>query len=90
VRICFSIAILIIPLSLLAQLSAPGSTSVRFTTYLSDPGVRDQVFIYCDATGTQKGTLNAVSPGGSGPFNFTWYKWSDVSDSFSILLKSES
>jgi gliding motility-associated-like protein len=74
----------------MAQLSAPGSNSVRLTSYLSDPAVKDPVFIYCNANGTQKGTLGAVSPSGSGPFSFAWYKWSDISDSFSIPVKSES
>ena len=88
-RFCLSIFVFIIPLTLSAQLSAPGSNAVRFTSYLSDPGIKHPIFIYCNATGTQKGNLNAVSPGGTGPFNFTWYKWSDISESFSILLKSE-
>jgi gliding motility-associated-like protein len=90
VRFCISIAIFIIPFSLLAQISAPGSNAVRYTSYLSDPAVKHPIFIYCGATGTEKGTLNAVSPGGTGPFNFAWYKWSDITHSFSILLKTES
>ena len=32
----------------------------------------------------------AASPGGTGPFNFTWYKWSDVTRNFSILLKTDA
>ena len=31
-----------------------------------------------------------TSPRGTGPFNFTWYQWSDVSKSFSTLLKTDS
>jgi len=77
------------PLSLLAQLTAPGSNAVRYTSYPTSPGVNDPVFIYCNPAGTQKGSLNAVSPGGTGPFTFSWYKWNDVTKSFSILLKTE-
>ena len=72
-----------------AQLTASGASAVRYTSYPSAPGVRDPVFIYCNPTGTQKGTLIANSPGGTGPFNFAWYKWSDVTKSFSVLLKTD-
>ncbi|MBW6501430.1 MAG: gliding motility-associated C-terminal domain-containing protein [Bacteroidales bacterium] len=78
------------PLTAVAQLTAPGSNAVRFTSYPSDPGVRDPVFIYCNPTGTRLGTLNAVSPGGTAPYNFTWYKWSDATGSFSQLIKTET
>ncbi len=89
-RSIFSIVLFLIPLSVLAQLSAPGSTSVRFTSYLSDPALRHPIFVYCNESGSQTGTLNAVSPGGTGPFNFAWYKWSTVSNSFSIPVKTEN
>ena len=58
--------------------------AVRYTTYPLTPGVNDPVFIYCNSSGTQKGTLQAVSPGGTGPFAFSWYKWSDITKDFSI------
>lgn len=89
-RSIFSIVLFLIPLSVLAQLSAPGSTSVRFTSYISDPALRHPIFVYCNESGSQTGTLNAVSPGGTGPFNFAWYKWSTVSNSFSIPVKTEN
>jgi gliding motility-associated-like protein len=74
----------------MAQLSAPGMSAVRYTSYPAAPTVKDPVFIYCNSTGTQKGTLNAVSPGGTGPFNFAWYKWSDLTKSFSLSVKTEA
>lgn len=74
----------------LAQLSAPGMNALRHTTYPSAPGVNDPVFIFCNSSGTQKGTIQAVSPGGTGPFNFSWYKWSDITKSFSIFLKTDA
>ena len=82
--------ILFLPAISEAQLSAPGMSAVRHTSYSSAPTVKDPVFIYCNTSGSQSGELNAVSPGGTGPFNFAWYKWSDLTKSFSIPVKSES
>jgi gliding motility-associated-like protein len=64
-----------------AQLSAPGMSAIRYTSYTS----KDPVFIFCNASGSQKGALNASSPGGTGPFNFSWYKWSDATNGFIII-----
>ena len=89
-RYFFVIIILLIPASAEAQLSAPGMQAVRYTSYPSAPAVRDPVFIYCNDSGSQRGTLVASSPKGTGPFNFSWYQWSDVTKSFSIFLKNES
>jgi gliding motility-associated-like protein len=69
----------LLPLISLAQLSAPGMSTVRYTT-----GVNDPVFIFCNASGSQKGALNAISPGGTDPFTYSWYKWSDATKDFSI------
>jgi gliding motility-associated-like protein len=79
-----------LPVISIAQLTAPGMKTVRYTSYPSAPGVKDPVFIYCNDSGSQKGTLNASSPGGTGPFTFSWYKWSDITKSFSISFKTES
>lgn len=89
-RYFFFIIVLLLPAVSLAQLSAPGMSAVRYTSYPSAPTVKDPVFIYCNASGSQKGTLNAVSPGGAGPFNFSWYRWSDITKSFSIFLRTET
>lgn len=89
-RYFFLILAVLLPVITEAQLSAPGMSAVRYTSYPSAPSVKDPVFIYCNASGSQKGTLNASSPGGTGPFNFSWYKWSDNTKSFSIFLKTES
>jgi gliding motility-associated-like protein len=74
------------PLSLLAQLTAPGSNAVRYTSYSPE----DPVFFYCNITGTERGKLSAGSPRGVGPFNFSWYQWNNGTNSFSTLLKTES
>jgi gliding motility-associated-like protein len=90
VRYFLCIIVLLIPVITEAQLSAPGMNAVRYTSYPSAPAVKDPVFIYCNASGSQKGTLNASSPAGTGPFNFSWYGWSDVTKSFSTSIKTES
>jgi gliding motility-associated-like protein len=82
--------VLCLPLISSAQFSAPGSSAVRFTTYPSSPKVKDPIFIYCNTSGSQKATLNARSPHGNTPFNYTWYQWSDATKSFSTLLKTET
>ena len=84
------IMILFLPAISEAQLSAPGMSAVRHTSYSSAPTVKDPVFIYCNTSGSQSGELNAVSPDGTGPFNFAWYKWSDLTKSFGIPVKTES
>lgn len=84
------IIFLFLALSSAAQLTAPGNNAVRYTTYPSFPQIKDPVFIYCNITGSQKGTLNASSPKGTAPFNFSWYKWDDAAKSFSINIKSET
>jgi gliding motility-associated-like protein len=81
---------LLFPLFSEAQLSAPGNSTVRYTSYTSAPTVKDPVFIYCNASGSQAGALTANSPGGTGPFNYSWYKWSDITKSFSDFIKTES
>lgn len=88
-RYFFLIIALLLPALSEAQLSAPGNSAVRYTSYPSAPGVKDPVFIYCNASGTKQGELDAVSPGGTGPFDFSWYKWSDVTKSFSEFIKTE-
>jgi len=90
VRYFLILIIILLPGIAVAQLSAPGMSAVRYTSYPSAPTAKDPIFIYCNASGSQKGTLNADSPGGTGPFNFTWYQWSDATKSFSNLLKTDS
>jgi gliding motility-associated-like protein len=73
-----------------AQLTAPGMSAVRYTSYPSAPAEKDPVFIFCNSSGSQKGSLDAASPQGTGPFNYAWYQWSDVTKSFSTFLKTDS
>jgi len=90
VRYFFLIIALLLPALSVAQLSAPGSSAVRYTAYPSAPGVKDPVFIYCNTTGSKSGELTAVSPGGTAPFDYSWYKWNDVTKSFSDFIKTET
>ncbi len=89
-RSWIAIIIFLIPYCLSAQLTAPGATSSRFSSYPSAPSVKDPFFIYCNESGTQKGTLNATSPRGNAPFNFSWYRWNTTTKSFSIPVKTET
>jgi gliding motility-associated-like protein len=74
----------------MGQLTAPGMNALRHTSYPSSPGTRDPVFVFCNSSGTVKGNLNAVSPGGTGPFTFSWYKWNDATKGFTQLIKTET
>jgi gliding motility-associated-like protein len=73
----------------MAQLSAPGSNAVRYTVYSTSSTEKDPVFIFCNSSGAQKGSLLAIDPKGSGTSKYTWYKWSDNTKSFSIFIKEE-
>lgn len=65
-------------------MTSSGASSVRYTSYPSSTGVLDPIFFYCNINGTERGNLSASRPGKTGLFNFTWYKWSDATTSFSI------
>ncbi len=89
-RYLLTAILLFLPFLAKAQLSAPGMNAVRYTSYPGLPAVHDPVFIYCNSSGSQLGTLVAASTRGTAPFNFAWYQWSDQTKSFSILLKNEN
>jgi gliding motility-associated-like protein len=73
----------------MAQLSAPGSNAVRYTVYSASSIEKDPVFIFCNSSGTQKGSLVATNPAGTGSSGYTWNKWSDITKSFSIFVKED-
>jgi len=74
----------------MAQLSAPGMSAVRYTSYPSDLLVKDPIFIYCYSTGTEKGNLTALRPGGSGIYSYSWFAWNDITKSFSTFIKTDT
>ena len=80
----------LLPLPVLAQLSAPGSKSVRYSSYPSSPAVKDPIFFYCGALGTEKGTLTAVRPWGTGTYDYSWFKWNDGTGSFSTFISTQT
>ncbi|HSN49920.1 MAG TPA: gliding motility-associated C-terminal domain-containing protein [Bacteroidales bacterium] len=90
VRLALLISALLLPVTIMGQLTAPGMNAVRYTSYPSSPGVKDPVFVYCNSSGTVKGSLSAVSPGGTGPFTFSWYRWSDATKGFTVFISSET
>ena len=90
VRFSFLILFVLTPVLLYGQLSAPGSNSVRYVTYPSSPSGSDPVFVYCNASGSVTGTLNALSPGGTGPFTFSWFKWSDATKGFTVPVRTDT
>ncbi len=63
--------IIILPLALQAQITAPGSRAMRLTVY-PVTARQDPVFIFCASGPTATGTLVAASPGGTAPYTFTW------------------
>ena len=89
-RYFLSILILLLPAICEGQLAAPGSSAVRYTSYPSAPTIKDPIFIYCSSTGTEKGTLSALRPIGSGIYDFSWYSWNNAKKSFSDFLKTDA
>ncbi|MEE4116999.1 MAG: gliding motility-associated C-terminal domain-containing protein [Marinilabiliaceae bacterium] len=83
----FSLILLFLPLSLPAQITAPGNNAVRYTNYPSG-GAEHPIFIYCGSSGSEP-QLQAVSPGGTGPYDFAWTRWDEAANSFSISLGSD-
>jgi gliding motility-associated-like protein len=90
VRYLLIIVILLLPAVTVAQLSAPGMSAVRFTSYPSAPAAKDPVFIFCNSAGSQAGALTAISPVGPGSYNFTWRRWNDATRNFSDSILTES
>ena len=89
-RQILSILFLFLAAPVSAQLIAPGSNAVRYTNYPESPNVKDPIFIFCNASGTQKGTITATLPTGTTASNFEWFKWSDVTKSFSEPVKTDN
>jgi hypothetical protein len=87
VRICLISFLALVTISLSAQITAPGSSAVRSTNYISG-GPNHQIFIYCSASGSTP-ELNAVSPGGTGPFTFDWFAWNSGDSDFTTPVKSD-
>jgi len=80
ISILFSVA-------LQAQITAPGSTAVRMTSYPVTTR-HDPVFIFCTSGPADTGTLSAASPGGTAPFTFTWTRYDQAGGGYTIPVAS--
>ncbi len=78
-----ALIIIILPLAVQAQITAPGSSAVRYTSYPTTSRT-DPVFIFCAAGAGVTGTLEAASPGGAAPFTFTWTRYNETAGGYSI------
>ncbi|HCC71774.1 MAG TPA: hypothetical protein DEQ09_11585 [Bacteroidales bacterium] len=72
-----------------AQITAPGSSAIRYTDY-TGTSEKHPVFIFCSVNGSTTGSLSADSPEGTGPWDFTWTMWDNSTDDFSIPVKTET
>lgn len=90
VRIRILIIVFLLPVSLLAQLSAPGAITIRYTSYPSSPAVKDPIFFYCSSLGTGNGSLTAQRSKRTGSYDYTWYKWNNGTGSFSDFIIKET
>jgi len=88
VRLKLLIYLLVMPLITHGQLTGPGSSMTRSTAYPSG-GQPDQIFVFCVTNTSQRGAIQAMSPGGTGPFTFTWNQWNGVSKAFDLFIKTE-
>lgn len=90
VRISLFIAAILLSSVATGQITAPGMNAVRYTSYPSAPAVKDPMFFFCNSQGTASASLNASSPGGVGPFTFSWFRWSDATRGFTVPVSSET
>ena len=81
-RYIFLILSLLLTSDLLAQLTAPLANDEKPTAYPVSTGRTDKIFIFCNSSGTTKGSIQADSPGGTAPYNFTWFRWDNNLKSF--------
>ncbi|MGB8357629.1 MAG: hypothetical protein WCD55_03355, partial [Bacteroidales bacterium] len=81
--------IMLLPLALQAQITAPESHATRMTEY-PVTARHDPVFIFCVTGAGDTGTLTAASPGGTAPFTFTWTMYDQTGKSYSIPVKTET
>jgi gliding motility-associated-like protein len=60
------------------------------TSYPVTTGRADPVFIFCNSSGSVKGSISASAPGGTAPFNFSWFKWNSAVKDFSDPVKNDA
>jgi len=84
-----ALIIIMLPLAVQAQITAPGSRTVRYTNYPATLRT-DPVFIFCTTGPGDTGTLEASSPGGTAPFTFTWTRYNETGGGYTIPVRTES
>ncbi|HPC97396.1 MAG TPA: gliding motility-associated C-terminal domain-containing protein [Bacteroidales bacterium] len=75
---------------ILSQITAPSASGMQMTSYPSDPLLKHPVYVFCNPSGSIKGTLVAASPGGSAPFTFSWHKWNTATKDFSDFIRTDA
>lgn len=88
VRTSFIFLITFITGVISAQVTAPGSSASRYTNYPSGQP-NHPVYIFCGSSVSEP-ALNAVSPGGIGPFTFNWFSWNDADKAFNIPVATDT
>ncbi|MDX9773294.1 MAG: gliding motility-associated C-terminal domain-containing protein [Bacteroidales bacterium] len=84
-----ALIIILLPLALSAQITAPGSTAVRQTNYPVTARL-DPVFIFCVSGAADRGTLVASSPGGTAPFTYVWTRYNEAGGGYTIPVLTET
>lgn len=84
-----ALIIILLPLALSAQITAPGSKTVRTTDY-PVTARHDPVFIFCVSSAGETGTLVASSPGGTTPFTYVWARYNEMGGGYTIPVKTET
>jgi len=77
-----------VPLSLMAQLTAPTANTLRYSSY-GTASSKDKIFVFCNATGTVKGSLTAHDTTSSVLSDYYWYMWNGLTSSFDVEKKSD-
>ncbi len=84
-----ALIIILLPLAMQAQITAPGSRTVRYTSYPATVR-QDPVYVFCVSNAGETGTLEAASPGGMAPYTFTWTRYNETGGGYTIPVKTES
>jgi PKD repeat protein len=84
----FSFILLLIPVALQAQITAPGSNATSHTDYPVTPR-RDSIYIFCGSSASA-GTLVAASPGGTAPFTFTWTQYDKATSGYNTPVLTQT
>lgn len=77
-----------VPFTMMAQLTAPNANTLRYSSYGSATS-KDKIFVFCNTSGTTKGSLMARDTTLSELSDYRWYMWNGLTKSFDIEQKSD-